>query len=388
MKVRNMRLKIQIICIAIVGIFTMSCTSNDNRQDLSDTTYNLEIFSESDNAVPSSITSTSIVFAKDGLDLQALTTLIKKAKNAKDLEKLLNTPGSINNLDLDKDGKVDYISITEFRDSDNQKRGLSLTVDLGKGQVQEVATIQFERDQSAVNMLVAGNEQIYGSDENYMGGFSFTDLLIMNWLFNSTRPTYSSPYYYAHYPSYYKSYDTIDHQKYKATVSPIASNTQVKRVGHSSLSSLVSPNANKVATTIKVPLSKPTESQRLFQKQHVEGKLSAPGFSSSTSKTEGNINSSASTNSDTITRKNSASPVNTSNSNNISSSSSGTKSSGTSSSSTNSSSSSSISSSTNSSNTSTKSSSSSSSTKSNSSGSFGSSSRSTSTFNSGRRGKW
>lgn len=62
---------------------------------------------------PSTVTATSNVPGQ-GLDLQALIGLTKQAKNAEELERLLNQPGSINNLDLDEDGNVDYIRVQEY----------------------------------------------------------------------------------------------------------------------------------------------------------------------------------------------------------------------------------------------------------------------------------
>ena len=78
--------------------------------------------------------------AAEGLDLKALTLLVKEVKDASELEKRLNTSGGINNLDLDADGKVDYIKVTEYGTADH--KGFSFTVEVTPGDVQEVATIE------------------------------------------------------------------------------------------------------------------------------------------------------------------------------------------------------------------------------------------------------
>src|SRR6478609_166449 len=49
----------------------------------------------------------------DNLDLQSLGELVKQSGNAQDIENKLNSDGSINNLDLDGDGQVDYIKVNE-----------------------------------------------------------------------------------------------------------------------------------------------------------------------------------------------------------------------------------------------------------------------------------
>src|SRR4051812_38395149 len=59
------------------------------------------------------------VQAKDGLDLQGLTALVKAVKTGDELEAKLNAPDSINNLDLNGDGDTDYINVTEFGSGDS-----------------------------------------------------------------------------------------------------------------------------------------------------------------------------------------------------------------------------------------------------------------------------
>ena len=57
----------------------------------------------------------------DGLDLKLVGALIQdgKCKNAEELEQELNKEGGINNLDLDNDGKIDYINVTEIDPKNN-----------------------------------------------------------------------------------------------------------------------------------------------------------------------------------------------------------------------------------------------------------------------------
>ena len=76
----------------------------------------------------------------DNLNLQALGELVKKSNNAQEIEEKLNQANSINNLDLDGDGKVDYIKVTEY--GQNGIKGFSFTVDLANGLMQELKYIQ------------------------------------------------------------------------------------------------------------------------------------------------------------------------------------------------------------------------------------------------------
>ena len=89
------------------------------------------------------INITTMVSAADGLDLKAVAEVLKDCKDAESLEKKLNASGGVNNLDLDENGKVDYIRVTEYGDKDN--RGFSLSVELEKGEEQEIATMISKR---------------------------------------------------------------------------------------------------------------------------------------------------------------------------------------------------------------------------------------------------
>ncbi len=216
------------------------------------------------------------VYAGDGLDLATIGTLLKKADNAADLEKLLNDPKTgINNLDLNEDGKVDYIKVTEY--GNDKVKGFSLTVEPAPGETQEVATIDIEKEgNDKVEVEVRGNEQIYGQNHYYHNSFGITDMLFMYWLFRP-HPFYMSPWGYGHYPGGYQPYNTVSYSRYK-------SRTAGKRDLKSSSRSRIkgkptSPNAGKSATRgIKAPLKKPTRSQKSFQKRNPSKQLRRSGF--------------------------------------------------------------------------------------------------------------
>ena len=65
------------------------------------------------------------VWAKENFDLLAASDLLNDADDAASFEKMLNRDGSVNNLDLNGDGFVDYISVEEFKDrTDDQRIGV------------------------------------------------------------------------------------------------------------------------------------------------------------------------------------------------------------------------------------------------------------------------
>ncbi len=89
----------------------------------------------------SEATVTVVSDAAEGLDLKALSEIIKEAESAEELEKKLNQKDGINNLDLNEDSKVDFISVTEYG-NEKDAHGFSLTVETAKGETQEIASIE------------------------------------------------------------------------------------------------------------------------------------------------------------------------------------------------------------------------------------------------------
>ena len=104
------------------------------------------------------------VAAADGLDLKTVGTFLKEAKDAEHFERLVNDPNKgINNLDLDENGEVDYIKVTEY--GSEEGKGFSLTVDTGEGQEQEIATIGIEKaGEGEADVQIHGNRHIYGEN--------------------------------------------------------------------------------------------------------------------------------------------------------------------------------------------------------------------------------
>jgi hypothetical protein len=203
--------------------------------------------------------------ASEGLDLKAVGELLKKAKTASDLEKLINSPEQgVNNLDLDGDGKADYISVTEY--GSDRAKGFSLTTQPASGEIQEVATIEVEKtSDDEGNMQIRGNEQVYGQNHYYHSHFGFTDFLIMSYLFSPHR-YWASPYSYGHYPNNYRPYGTVGSSTYSNRTSSYTSGSSFKKSSSSNIQSDInSPNKGKSAKSVRASLKNPTSSQKSFQ---------------------------------------------------------------------------------------------------------------------------
>ncbi len=256
------------------GIFCLSVISNcgSSKQRTGDN-YNVDI------------QQTTINDAASGLNLVAVGELVKEVKDAEVLERKLNDPAEkINNLDLDENGKVDYIRVTEYG-SDNL-RGFSLTTELADGEEQEIATIEIEKAADGyANVQTHGNQQIYGNNHYYHSRVSLTDMLIVGWLFNSNRGGYySSPWRYNSYPSYYSPYSTRTRSSYDRDVSSRVSGSTLQKSQKSTLSSTISsPNSQKKATNIKAPLRSPTTTQKSFQARNPSKSVASGGFGRSKS---------------------------------------------------------------------------------------------------------
>ncbi len=149
----------------------------------------------------------------DNLDLQSLGELVKQCGNAQDIENKLNSDGSINNLDLDGDGQVDYIKVNEVNDA--KGRGFIFLVD-GPNGGQQVAQITLSQSGDVANLVIQGNPTYYGDAGYYTTSHLVRDMLIMNYLYGYHRPYYS-PYRYGHYPRYYHSYRSRPYASYRSS---------------------------------------------------------------------------------------------------------------------------------------------------------------------------
>jgi hypothetical protein len=216
--------------------------------------------------------------ASEGLDLQAVGELVKKAHNAQELEKMLNDPSTgINNMDLDGDGKVDYLTVTEY--GSGNSKGFSITDDLGNNNVQEIAQITVEKqsDQQATVQL-QGNEQIYGPNQYYTSHFSLGEALLLAWLF-TPHPLYFSPYHYGYYPMGFVGYAPVPMGVYRTRTQTITSTSTIRQTSSPAISRApVSPNAGKSASNIKPTLAAPTQTQKQFQSRDTSRPTAGTGF--------------------------------------------------------------------------------------------------------------
>ena len=224
--------------------------------------------------------------AADGLDLKGLAALATTVKNPEELERKINEPDGINNLDLNEDNVVDFIKVTEYRETDQY--GLSLTTEPVQGEEQEIATIEMIKTGETVDMNVAGNQQIYGANQYYHSSFANLAMVGMMGYFIGNAMAYRSPYRFGYYPSYYSSYRPIGRDKYRGRMSssyyPRTSASKVSTFSRPS--TLTNPNRGKVASNgITKPLSNPTSAQKSFQTRNPSKTVRSGGFGGNRSAT-------------------------------------------------------------------------------------------------------
>ncbi len=209
-------------------------------------------------------------WAKDNLDLQRVNYLLERSSSPQEFEQYLNSDEGFNNLDLNGDGYVDYISVDEFDDRGPSERGLSLYTRFGPDLVQEIASVIFYRDQPdarGARVLLRGNEQIYGDNYQYETNWLDRSVALVSALFTDRSQPYRSPYYYDNYPANYQAYEVVETPVYRTRIQQaypepvfvtVAAPAIVERIN------IRSPHQGKWMNNVRARLAQPTREQVEF----------------------------------------------------------------------------------------------------------------------------
>ena len=206
-------------------------------------------------------------WAKDNFDLQRFGPLLERADNPQEFEALLNSDDGLNNLDLNGDGYVDYISVDEFDDRGPNERGLSLFTRFGPDLVQEIAQVFFYRDEPnypGSRILLRGNEQLYGDNQYYETNWLDRSIGLVTTLFSDRDDYYHSPYYYDNYPSDYVTYEVVETPVYRTRIEQLYPQpvfVYTPAPAYVSKIKIKSPNNGKWMNNIHAKLAKPTKEQ-------------------------------------------------------------------------------------------------------------------------------
>ena len=210
-------------------------------------------------------------WARENFDLQRVGDLIAKAETPEQFEALLNDGDGINNLDLNGDGYVDYISVEEFEGRDSNSRGLSLFSRFGPDLIQEIATILFYRDDPnspGARILLTGSEQLYGDNSYYETNWLDRGLALTTALFQDGDRIYRSPYHYDKYPANYEQFEIVDPPVYRTRMAELTPQPVFIRIEtvpvYVSKVKIKSAHQGKWMTEIHAKLAKPTKEQLEF----------------------------------------------------------------------------------------------------------------------------
>jgi len=180
----------------------------------------------------------------DDLDLYAVLDLFQKSKTIEAFEKSLNEEkAGIVNLDLNNDGKVDFIKVETKKDGDNFL--FILQDPISEKETQDVAVITVSKDaEGKVTLQIIGDEKLYGKDyvveplteaiesvtsnPAYVGKDPVTvnvqgtteivvvqSAPVVQYVYSPAYVPYYPPYYYRYYPPYWRGIAVISIDIYR-----------------------------------------------------------------------------------------------------------------------------------------------------------------------------
>ena len=156
------------------------------------------------------------------LDLNAVAAAFAESRSVREFEEILNSSRyMINNLDLNRDGWIDYLRVIET--SRGYYHTLLIQACLAPSVFQDVATLIAERRADALYVEVVGDRYLYGY--NYIVRPVFFKRPPMYDIYGHPRYTaWVSPYYYGYFPSYYTQPKPIYLNHYQAYVNTYMTN--------------------------------------------------------------------------------------------------------------------------------------------------------------------
>ena len=267
---------------ALTSVF-VSCSSNEEKPEVNITTS---------------------VAPSDGLDLKLVGALIQdgKCKSAEDLERELNKPGGINNLDLDNDKKTDFINVTE-NDSKGNNNVKSFDLTTGKeGDLTHLATVEIQKNGKEYDINMSGNQQVYGNNSNYTThcGPSFGEMMFCAWLFQPRMPYYHPYYHPGYYPRYYGAGYVrpmvVSKTAYTQRTSVQRKSTTSFKQSTTPTSKVKSTNAGKVNTSTRTSINNHNANVKAMNSRR-NSSVSKGGFSSKSSGSSSSSRSSSSSSS-------------------------------------------------------------------------------------------
>lgn len=157
------------------------------------------------------------------LDLQAVAAAFAQSANIDEFERLLNNASyMLSNLDLNRDGYIDYLRVLET--VEGRAHVFLIQAVLAANIFQDVATVVAEvAGTSSAYVQIIGSSYIYGPNFIVQPVYIVTPPIFAH----LCRPAYQpwrSPWYWGHFPSYYKRPAPIFLNHYQAYVHTFMTN--------------------------------------------------------------------------------------------------------------------------------------------------------------------
>jgi hypothetical protein len=160
----------------------------------------------------------------DNLNLYAVMNLFQESPTIEDFERNLNDANSkINNLDLNGDNMVDYITVNDY--IDDNIHNIVLRVAMNRNETQDVAVFTVQKFRNGtVQIQLVGDEALYGRnyivepiyDNNYAGTYNpgytgrsgitinvVADWPLVRYIYYPGYVSWHSSWYWGYYPSYW-----------------------------------------------------------------------------------------------------------------------------------------------------------------------------------------
>jgi hypothetical protein len=195
-------------------------------------------------------------YTGENFSLEGALALFKNAKSLEDFEKAINEENNnVNNLDLNDDGDIDYIIVSDIQDKDTHV--IVLSSFLNETEKQDIATIGIEKTgNEEAQLQIEGDDQLYAANtivepfetiekaEKTKGPnipeITVTPIIVNVWFWPSVRflfaPGYVvwvSPHHWGFYPRWFKPWRPYRHTVFYARCAPHRVNyhrTNVHRV--------------------------------------------------------------------------------------------------------------------------------------------------------------
>ena len=174
----------------------------------------------------------------DFFSLEGAIELFHRSNSIRNFERRINTEDNwVNNLDLNYDGRIDYIRVDHRRYGDYH--AIVLQVPIDRYDVQDVAVIEIEKTGRREAILqIVGDEDLYGEEviveptrgRNRKGFVNVYRWPAVQHIFCRSYRQYSSPYSWRYYPTWWRPWRPCGWNTFRPRIAVYHTNYHVVHV--------------------------------------------------------------------------------------------------------------------------------------------------------------